>query len=165
MAHFAKIEDGVVTNVVVVDNKDIGDPDNVRGLEVEPEGIAWCKKLFGEDTEWVQTSCNNNFRKEYAGIGMTYDSVKEKFIQPNTFPSWTLDENDDWKPPVPIPDDYQEVPYVWDEENQKFEPYIKEHVWGSEDEKNWLYTKEQLAPLNKLVDNEGKPVDVDGNIL
>ena len=149
MAHFAKIEDGVVTNVVVVDNKDIGDPDNVRGLEAEPAGIAFCKNLFGDDTEWVQTSFSESFRKTYAGIGMTYDSVKDKFIQFNTFPSWKLDENDDWMPPVPVPEDYQEVPYIWDEENLKFEPYMKEHVWGSEDEKHWWYKKEQVSAMTK----------------
>lgn len=165
MAHFAKIEDGIVTEVIVIDNEDIGDSDNVRGLEAEPEGITLCKKLYGEDTEWVQTSYHNNFRKQYAGIGMTYDSVKDKFIAVNPFPSWKLDENDEWQPPVPFPDDHPEVPYVWDEENLKFELYINEHVLGSDDEKDWLYTKEQLVSLNKLVNSEGKPVDEDGNIL
>jgi hypothetical protein len=54
-------------------------------------------------TRWVQTSYNNNFRKQYAGIGYTFDSTKNKFIAPQPFASWSLDANDDWQAPVAYP--------------------------------------------------------------
>ena len=73
MAHFAKIEDGVVREVIVVHNNEAPD---------EATGIAFCKSLFGEDTEWVQTSYNGNFRGQYAGVGMTYDPVADVFKTP-----------------------------------------------------------------------------------
>ena len=102
MAHFAKIENSVVANVIVVNNTVLQDDD---GVEVESLGIAFCKKLFGDDTEWVQTSYNNNFRKRYAGIGYTYDSEKDMFIPPKPYPSWSLDSEGDWQAPVAKPDD------------------------------------------------------------
>jgi hypothetical protein len=71
MAHFAKIENNTVTQVIVVNNQEVPD---------EATGIAFCKSLYGQDTEWVQTSYNNNFRGRYAGIGYTYDG--EKFVAP-----------------------------------------------------------------------------------
>ena len=77
MAHFARLdENNVVTQVIVVDNKDITDPHT--GEEDEILGIAFCKKLLGG--KWVQTSYNNNFRKRYAGIGYTYDKALDAFI-------------------------------------------------------------------------------------
>lgn len=71
MAHFAKIENNKVAQVIVVNNEEVPD---------EATGIAFCKSLYGQDTEWVQTSYNNNFRGTFAGIGYTYDG--EKFIAP-----------------------------------------------------------------------------------
>lgn len=81
MAHFARIEDGIVREVIVVDNAELDD----NGTECEAKGIAFCRSLFGEDTEWVQTSYNGNpingkDRGPYAGIGYTWDG--EKFIPP-----------------------------------------------------------------------------------
>ena len=70
MAHFAKIEDGVVREVIVVHNNEVPD---------EATGIAFCKSLFGEDTEWVQTSYNGNFRGTFAGVGMIYDQTEDVF--------------------------------------------------------------------------------------
>ena len=92
MAHFAKIEDGIVTNVVVVSNDDITDE---NGDEQESLGQVFLNNLLGEGT-WVQTSYNHNFRKQFACMGMTYDSDKYKFIDPQPYPSWSLNENDDW---------------------------------------------------------------------
>ena len=69
MAHFAKIEDGIVTNVVVVDN------------EHEAYGEEYLNSL-GLEGRWVQTSYNNNFRGKYAGIGDSYDEVQDIFIAP-----------------------------------------------------------------------------------
>lgn len=70
MAHFAKLEDNTVTQVIVVNNEEVPD---------EATGIAFCKSLFGEDTEWVQTSYNGNFRGNFAGVGMIYDPVADEF--------------------------------------------------------------------------------------
>ena len=75
MAHFAKIENNMVTLVVAVNNEEVPD---------EATGVAFCKSIFGEDTQWVQTSYNNNFRGIYAGIGFTYDEALDKFIAPIT---------------------------------------------------------------------------------
>ena len=116
MAHFAKIENNVVVQVLVVDNKDIQDE---NGDEQESLGQLFLNELLSEAT-WVQTSYNHNFRKQYAGIGYTYDSVKEKFIKSQPYPSWSLDDNDDWQAPVPYPDDADinggDKVYDWDEE-------------------------------------------------
>ena len=70
MSHFAQLdENNVVTQVIVVSNDDIKD---VNGNEVEEIGVAFCKKLLGADTNWKQTSYNNNFRVRYAGIGYSF---------------------------------------------------------------------------------------------
>jgi len=71
MAHFAKINsDNIVEEIIVVNNETATD---------EATGVAFCKSLFGEDTNWVQTSYNNNFRGIFAGVGMTYDPVEDIF--------------------------------------------------------------------------------------
>ena len=79
MAHFARIENGKVTQVIVINNEVIG---NASGLDGEAEGIAFCQSLFGADTEWAQTSYNASFRGKFAGIGDTYDPTKDEFISP-----------------------------------------------------------------------------------
>lgn len=75
MAHFAKIENNIVTQVIVVNNEVL---ENKEFPESEPIGIAFCKSLYGEDTEWLQTSYNNNFRGLYAS-GRIYDPVADEF--------------------------------------------------------------------------------------
>jgi hypothetical protein len=77
MAHFAKIEDGVVREVIVVNNEVLHD-DN--GIEQEATGIDFCKSLYGADTEWVQTSYNATFRGKYAGLGDKWDGTN--FVSP-----------------------------------------------------------------------------------
>ena len=110
MAHYCKLdENNVVTQVIVVDNKDTAD---ANGVEKESIGVAFCERLFGGT--WKQTSYNGNFRKKYAGIGDAYSPDTDVFYNPNPpYPSWTLDANYDWQPPTPKPDDGKE--YVWDE--------------------------------------------------
>lgn len=76
MAHFAKIENGIVREVIVVSNDVIVDS---NGVEQEQLGIDFCKSLYGQDTEWVQTSYNGNIRGKYAGIGMTWDGQEFKY--------------------------------------------------------------------------------------
>ena len=111
MAHFAKIdENNIVTQVVVVDNKDTSD---AEGVEKEHIGAAHLEKILGGN--WKQTSYNGNFRKNYAGIGYTYRSDIDAFVPPKPFPSWLLNANAQWEAPVAIPTDGQM--YSWDEEN------------------------------------------------
>jgi hypothetical protein len=101
MAHFAKIENNVVTQVIVVDNKDTAD---ASGVEKEHIGAAFCERLFGGD--WKQTSYNGNFRKNYAGIGYTYDADLDAFIPPQPFNSWILNTDlAQWEAPVAMPED------------------------------------------------------------
>jgi hypothetical protein len=76
MAHFARIEDNIVREVIVINNEVL---ENKPFPESEPIGIAFCKSLYGADTEWLQTSYNANFRGSYAGAGMTYDPATDTF--------------------------------------------------------------------------------------
>lgn len=111
MAHFAQLdENNVVTQVIVVANEEL----LVNGQEVEEKGIVFCKSLFGPETNWKQTSYNGNIRKNYAGKGYTYDSIRDAFIPPKTFNSWVLnEENLWWEAPIPYPVDGKL--YTWDE--------------------------------------------------
>lgn len=111
MAHFAEILNNIVQRVVVVHNNEL----LVNGVENEQKGKDFCQNLFGGD--WLQTSYNNNIRKQYASIGFTYDSVADVFVAPQPYPSWTLDSNHDWQPPTPKPYDL-EGRYQWDESAQ-----------------------------------------------
>ena len=76
MAHFARVEDNVFREVIVVNNETL---ENKPFPESEAIGIAFCKSLYGANTEWLQTSYNGNFRDKYAGIGMIYDPIKDEF--------------------------------------------------------------------------------------
>ena len=109
MAHFAKLdENNIVIQVVVVDNQVLLENSN----ESEQKGIDFLNTLFGNAT-WVQTSYNGNIRKQFAGIGYTYNEANDVFIIPQPFDSWSLDENFDWQPPIPMPID--DNLYEWDE--------------------------------------------------
>lgn len=77
MAHFAQIENGYVTQVIVVNNDVLTDAD---GNENETLGVKFCEMLFGG--EWVQTSYNGNMRGKFAGIGDVYDSIADEFKAP-----------------------------------------------------------------------------------
>ena len=120
MAHFAQLdENNIVTQVIVVDNKDITDPHT--GEEDEILGIAFCKKLLGG--KWVQTSYNGNFRKRYAGTGYSFSKELDAFVPPSPFPSYILNpETADWESPLgPAPELTEEEieagsRYQWNEE-------------------------------------------------
>ena len=102
MSHFAKIDrDNVVTEVIVAEQ------DFINSGRV------------GDSFLWVQTSYNNNFRKQYAGIGDTYDKVNDVFISPKPYASWTLDASFDWQPPTAMPDDDKR--YSWNEDTQAWD--------------------------------------------
>lgn len=110
MAHFAQLdENNVVTQVIVVHNNELME----NGVEVEAKGIAFCQSLF-PGTNWRQTSYNGSIRKNYAGIGFTYDAQRDAFIPPQPFLSWLLNEGAcQWEAPVPYPTDGKT--YRWDE--------------------------------------------------
>jgi len=101
MAHFAEIDQNNVVLLVIV----VSDT-------LEAHGSEWCHDTFGGT--WVQTSYNGRIRKNFAGIGFTYDLDLDAFVPPNPgYPSWTLDEATcQWVPPVPMPTDGM---YVWNE--------------------------------------------------
>jgi hypothetical protein len=103
MAHFAEIDiNNKVLRVLVACNQDIAN----NGGEQSEQAAEHFKKICPfslNGVKWVQTSYNNNFRKQYAGIGYTFDSTKNKFISPQPFASWSLDANDDWQAPVAYP--------------------------------------------------------------
>lgn len=115
MAHFAKLdENNVVVEVNVVNNDDIRD---LPFPESEPLGISFLTEWSGGHALWKQTSYNSNFRKNYAGIGYTYDPARDAFIPPQPFPSWGLDEDTClWWAPIPYPQDG--ALYDWDEPSQ-----------------------------------------------
>jgi hypothetical protein len=80
MAHFAQLDEtNKIIQVIVVNNEVI---ENKDFPESEPLGIAFCQSLFGENTQWLQTSYNDNFRGVYAGVGYIYDPIKDEFISP-----------------------------------------------------------------------------------
>jgi len=91
MAHFAELDQSnAVLQVIVVDNNMILDANN---QESEQVGVAYCHSLFGANTTWMQTSYNGTTRKNFAGIGFTYDTQRDAFIAPQPEgEGWTLDE-------------------------------------------------------------------------
>ena len=124
MAHFAELdENNIVTRVVVVSNEieTVAGPLGENNMHID--GETWCVNFFKGGT-WKQTSYGHNFRKQYAGIGYTYDSSKDKFIKAKPYSSWSLDSNDDWQAPVTYPTvteiDSKILFINWDEDNQKW---------------------------------------------
>ena len=120
MAHFAEIDDNnIVTRVVVIGNDIPANGGTLEDNDMHIDGEKFCIKLF-KGGVWKQTSYNHNFRKQYAGIGYTYDSAKNKFISPQPHNSWALDANDDWQSPVTYPTDITDKRISWDEENLRW---------------------------------------------
>ena len=102
----------MVTRVIVVSNQDTS---NEEGVEIEQIGIDFCSNLLGGT--WKQTSYNGNIRKNYAGIGYTYDAGRDAFIAPKPYNSWVLNEETcQWKAPVDYPLDGEN--YTWNESMQ-----------------------------------------------
>ena len=107
MAHYAFLDDNnVVTEVIV--GKD--ETELIDGLTPE----EWYGNFRGQTC--VRTSYNNNIRKQYAGVGYTYNETADVFIAPKPFASWSLDANYDWQAPIDYPADGKD--YLWDETNQ-----------------------------------------------
>ena len=116
MAHFARIgKNNIVEAIHTVNNEVITENDE----EKEQLGIDFLNELHGSIFTFVQTSYNGNFRKNYAGIGYTYDSDRDAFYAPQPYSSWTLnDDTCQWEAPVAYPTD--DKLYKWDEDNQQW---------------------------------------------
>jgi len=125
MAHFAEIDlNNKVLRVVVACNQDIANNGGEQSEQAAEHFKTVCR-LSENGVKWIQTSYNNNFRKQYAGIGYTFDSTKNKFILPQPFASWSLDVNDDWQAPVAYPTvttygDNVKYFIFWDENEQRW---------------------------------------------
>ena len=132
MAHFAQIDsNNIVTQVIVVADADTAD---AQGNHMESIGIAFCQRLIGGN--WKQTSYNTHggvhslggtpFRKNYAGLGYTYDADRDAFIPPKPYASWVLDESTClWNAPMPYPTDLgtPDAPkrYTWNEQTRTWD--------------------------------------------
>ena len=115
MAHFANIVGDTVQDVIVVADLDCGGGTFPAS---EPVGQAFIASI-GLGGLWLQTSYNSNFRRAYAGKGFTYSATKDVFIEPQPFPSWSLDDDCYWQPPTPKPT--TEGEWMWNEELLKWE--------------------------------------------
>tara|TARA_R100001460_G_scaffold27961_1_gene56151 strand:- start:99 stop:488 length:390 start_codon:yes stop_codon:yes gene_type:complete len=102
MAHFAELDSkNIVLRVIVLSNNDCLDSDK---KESEDVGIEFCKKLYGDNTIWKQTSYNENMRKNYAAVGYIYDKDRDAFLTPQPFESWKLNETTcKYEPPIARP--------------------------------------------------------------
>ena len=145
MAHFAKVVNEIVTSVIVADQD-------------------WVNALDGE---WVQTSYNTYggvhsdnktpLRKNYAGIGFTYDSDRDAFYAPQLYPSWTLNEDSCiWEPPTPEPNYFHGVA-TWNESSLSWDKEYDEKPYAS-----WIWddSTETWLPPTAYPDN-GKLYDWD----
>lgn len=110
MAHFAKIVNGKVEDVIVVKNEDCGGGDFPESEVIGQEFIA----SIGIEGEWIQTSYNCNFRKNFAGCGMTYSQDKDLFHSDAPFESWVLNDEGRFDPPVERPEGDG---WIWNEES------------------------------------------------
>lgn len=101
MSHYAKVENGIVTDVIVAEQEFID------------------SGAVGDPAQWIQTSYNASIRKNYAGIGYLYNEELDIFIEPKPFDSWLLDtENGTWKAPIDKPADDKN--YIWEENTQSW---------------------------------------------
>jgi len=124
MAHFAELDNNnVVLRVVVISNDDV----DANGGDLSTGAEDFVEALVPASSggvAWKQTSYNHNFRKQYAGIGCSYDASKNMFIVPKPYASWTLNSSGDWEAPVTYPNDLEEgglfVNTSWDEDNSRW---------------------------------------------
>lgn len=120
MAHFAQLDENNIVSQVIVINNDV--IENKSFPQSEQIGIDFCKSLFGNETNWAQTSYNASFRYNYAGIGFTFNNTASPdgaFIPPQPFPSWLLNTTTyQWEAPAPYPNDGNR--YYWDETAQSW---------------------------------------------
>jgi hypothetical protein len=141
MAHFAELKTKVDPTGFTTDTHQVVERVVVVGNDCVPsdmhaDGETWCINFF-KGGIWKQTSYNHNFRKSYAGIGMVYDPVKDKFLSPQPHASWALDASDDWQAPVTYPTittyDTDKIYLIsWDEENLRWTAKDQEGVYAED---------------------------------
>lgn len=120
MAYFAHIHNEVVQQVIKISNETLDEP-TLQFPDTEPIGQDFIANTLGFAGTWKQTSYNGNFRKNYAGIGYTYDEQRDAFIPPQPYPSWILNESTClWESPIPYPTDGNI--YTWNEESLEWTP-------------------------------------------
>ena len=147
MAHFAELESKtdptgftsdthlVVKQVTVVDNNVTTAAGPLGENDKHVDGETWCKNFFNKpNTNFKQTSYNNNFRKQYAGIGMIYDPVKNKFLAQQPHASWSLDSSDNWQSPITYPT-------VTEEGEVRYFISWNEDKYNADNTKGWEATK------------------------
>jgi len=150
MAHFAELNGAnQVIRVVVVGNDIMTSNGPLGNNDMHVDGEQWCKDFF-KGGNWKQTSYNNNFRKQYAGKGFSYDPTKDKFICPQPYTSWSLDENDDWQAPVTRPNtrgDDEDNPKLeqWDDANQRWIAETHYNEATKQYDQNWVWDTSTLA--------------------
>ena len=126
MAHFAELdENNIVQQVIVVHNNELIDE---NGVEQEAIGAKFCQDLLSG--RWIKTSYNatiNGFRKNFAGVGYTYDETRDAFISPKPYASWLLNEQTCiWEPPIAYPND--DNYYEWNEDTVLWELFNPDHT-------------------------------------
>jgi hypothetical protein len=127
MAHFAKLGTGnIIEQVISINNAVVTDS---NGIEQEKLGLDFINKLYNTRDVWKQTSYNRNFRKNFAGIGYSYDQQRDAFIAPKPFNSWILNEDTcKWESPIPSPSSYTNeqdklVQFRWNENILNWEEF------------------------------------------
>ena len=121
MAYFAQLdENNVVTNVIVVKDTDCQDS---GGSHSESVGIAFCRSLLGSNTNWVESREDGSIRNRPAGIGHTYDSANDRFIAPQPYPSWTMNQSGEWEPPTAKPSSDGSSIYLWNEDTLSWDEH------------------------------------------
>lgn len=115
MANYAQLdENNVVTNVIVIKESDCQDSE---GNHSETVGIAFCQSLCGQDTSWIELGSEG-------AIGFTYDSVNDRFIEPQPYPSWTLNQSTGfWEAPVAMPESDGTNYFDWNEDTQSWDEF------------------------------------------
>jgi len=128
MSHWAELdENNIVIRVTVGNNNDpAGD-----------EGYSWIMENLGG--RWIKTSYNGNIRKNFAGVGYKYDEALDAFILPQPYPSWTLNNEYTWIPPVPVPSDAVHINLDNSITGTKF------YIWN-EDIVNWQENPDRTLP-------------------
>jgi len=124
MAYFAELNSSsVVIQVVVISNEDVAAHGGDESTTAE-DFVESLVPFSSGGASWKQTSYNNSFRKQYAGIGYSYDAAKDMFITSQPYPSWSLDSSGDWNAPVTYPNVSEigglQVFISWDEDNLRW---------------------------------------------
>jgi len=149
MAHFAELNSSnEVLQVIVISNTDV----DANGGDESTQAETFVATIVPYGTggaAWKQTSYNNNFRKQYAGIGYSYDSSKDKFIVPQPYPSWSLDSNDDWQAPVTYPSvteiSNKQFFITWNEDNLRWDGAAYDPENLHTDPTNYIWDASGLA--------------------